>query len=100
MSTAHTSLTPLKIEDHTEQYGREEDGHFSIYVRESASERPNAKVMTTQWRPTVEQLAELNAGASIFLGIETYVEARHPPIMLTVASIAPVLEVNPNVEEL
>jgi hypothetical protein len=45
---------------------------------------PNTPVMTTAWIPDPNELAALNAGASIYVKI---IGTEHPPIMVGVGAV-------------
>lgn len=79
-------LTPIKIAGYTNVYGREEDGHIPIYVREEPFDEDYVYLIT-QWRPTKEQIKQLQEGASIILGIQAVAGAAQPPVQIVVTNI-------------
>lgn len=78
-------IPPVQIADYTDAWGRPEDGHETIHVRDEFVDNCELKHMVTQWQPTPEQLEMLNTGASIFLSVQGLPDARHPPVLLAVA---------------
>lgn len=85
MAEQPSIIQPGKIANHTDVWGREEDGHIPIYVRDEFVDDGETKHMVTEWKPTQEQIDMLNGGASLFLSIVGKVEAKHPPVLLGIA---------------
>lgn len=73
----------LRIEGTTRTLGKQQ-GYMGLPVRDQIMQDGAGQqfpVMVSAWQPTPAELALLNAGASIHLGI---VGAAHPPVLLTV----------------
>lgn len=81
-------IPPVKIAQHTSEWGLPEDGHITIYTRDEL-EADGTNIMVSQWQPTPEQLVTLLNGGYIFLGIKGTI---HPPILLGVGNAAPAEE--------
>lgn len=72
-----------EISGHTRVLATEQDEYEDLHIRdETLSDGSNA--MVSKWTPTSEQLAILNGGGSIYLGI---IGERHPPIAMAVALV-------------
>lgn len=71
-----------RIPDHTSALGKSQ-GYLTLFIRERTL--PGGfPVMDSAWTPTPDELARLNAGASVILSV---VGTAHPPVMITVGEV-------------
>ncbi len=93
-------MLPAKIENHTAKFGAPsaltEPKVGILYIREELVD--GLRFMRSAWQPTPAELAAINAGAPIILGIST--PNAHPVVHMTVGNIPSDDEPAPAADEL
>lgn len=82
------SVIPPGAKDKTVIIGKSQ-GYFGLAVNFDILHDPAQNLdvpsLTTAWQPTPNELARLNAGASVIVNIINVVQ--HPPIMVTIGNV-------------
>lgn len=73
-------MNPTIPENATRAMAKDQDEYFTLHIRDEPIEG-GGNVMVSEWEPSPDELALLNAGGRIVLGILGTV---HPPVILTV----------------
>ena len=76
-------MKPMQIEGQTRVLAEDQDEYLNLPIRDVQED--NGNVMYSAWQPTEEELATLNAGGAVVLGICGVV---HPPVVVMTCPVS------------